>query len=407
VTSIHQSGRVPSPPADIHSEGPDRSLVPGTPRLPFVPPPYPYARLDAVRATAARAHGGAVVDLSVGSPCDPPSPSVVRALADPDAGGATRAYPSSAGSLAARQAAAKWMVDRLGAHVDASAVALCIGTKEFVAGLPSWLHLRRPDRDTVLYPALSYPTYEMGAVLAGLRAVAVPVDERFRLRLDAVADQDAQRSLVLWANSPGNPAGQLDDLAAIAAWGRERDVLVASDECYAEHTWEREPTSVLTATAGDNEGLLAVHSLSKRSNLAGLRFGWYGGDPEIVTFLRDVRQHSGFMVPGPAQLAGVMALQDTDHAAAQRQRYHSRLSRLREVLEVAGARASMPGGGIYLWAPAPGGDAWAFAESLAERLGIVVSPGEFYGPSGRGYVRVAAVAADRAIETVAARAGLA
>ncbi|HET9058610.1 MAG TPA: pyridoxal phosphate-dependent aminotransferase [Acidimicrobiales bacterium] len=379
--------------------------MPPVHRTPFAPPPYPYARLDTVRAAATRTHGE-VVDLSVGSPCDPPSTSVLKALAEPDAGGATRSYPSSAGSPAARRAAATWMTERLGAEVDASCVALCIGTKELVAGLPSWLNLRRPDRDTVLYPALSYPTYEMGAVLAGLRPVAVPVDDEFRLRLDAVRAEDAGRALLLWANSPGNPAGQLDDLVAVAAWGREHDVLVASDECYAEHTWAQPPSSVLSGTGGDHTGLLALHSLSKRSNLAGLRFGWYAGDPEVVAFVREVRQHAGFMVPGPAQRAGIVALEDTDHAGAQRDRYHRRLLRLRQVLDAVGVPATMPEGGIYLWARAPGGDSWAFTQMLAEKVGMIVSPGEFYGPTGDGFVRVAAVATDEAIETLAVRAGL-
>ena len=264
-----------------------------------------------------------MVDLSVGSPCDPPSPAVLAALASADEGGATRGYPSSAGSSVARTAAADWMGRRLGVSVDPGGLALCIGTKELVAGLPAWLHLRDPSRDTVLYPALSYPTYEMGALLGGLRAVPVPVDEHFRLRLtpDAVSDADAERALVLWVNSPGNPAGALDDLAAAAAWGRERGVLVASDECYAELTWNGPPRTVLGHGGGADglDGVLAVHSLSKRSNLAGLRFGWYAGDPEVVRFLREVRQHAGFMVPGAAQRAGAAALADQAHADAQRE----------------------------------------------------------------------------------------
>jgi aspartate/methionine/tyrosine aminotransferase len=298
---------------------------------------------------------------------------------------------------------------RFGVDVDPEAVALCIGTKELVAGLPAWLRLRDPSRDTVLYPELAYPTYQMGALLAGLRAVPVPVDDSFRLRLspDAVSDADAARALLLWVNSPGNPAGQLDDLAAAAAWGRERGVLVASDECYAEHTWTGPPATVLRYGAGTSgtDGVLAVHSLSKRSNLAGLRFGWYAGDAEVVRYLRDVRQHAGFMVPGAAQLAGIAALADQGHADAQAQRYRERLERLRLILAAVGVRAPMPEGGIYLWAPAPGGDAWGLAGRLASGAGMIVSPGEFYGPAGAGYVRVAAVASMERLELVASRVG--
>jgi succinyldiaminopimelate transaminase len=365
----------------------------------FEVPKYPYERLQPLRSAAARLGGGAV-DLSVGNPCDPPSAAVMQALAS--ASEAANAYPSSAGSPEARQAAIGWMNQRFGTQVTAEQVGLCIGTKELVAGLPAWLHLREPRRDTVLYPELAYPTYEMGARLAGLRPVPVPVDERFRLRLDAISEEDAARALLLWVNSPGNPAGQLEDLASSARWGRQRDVLVASDECYAELTWNGPPQTVLSHGPG---GVLAVHSLSKRSNLAGLRFGWYAGDPDVVAFIREVRQHAGFMVPGPVQRAGVAALSDQAHAEAQRGRYLERLVRLREIFEAVGVEATMPEGGIYLWAPAPGGDAWGFAELMAEKAGMVVSPGELYGPAGALYVRVAAVAPMSRIELVAARLG--
>jgi aspartate/methionine/tyrosine aminotransferase len=301
------------------------------------------------------------------------------------------------------------MSRRLGVTLDPSLVALCIGTKELVAGLPAWLHLRDPSRDTVLYPELAYPTYQMGALLAGLRAVPVPVDENFRLRLtpEAVSEADAERALVLWVNSPGNPAGQIDDLKAAASWGRQHGVLVASDECYAELTWSGSPQTVIGDGGGPAaiDGVLAVHSLSKRSNLAGLRFGWYTGDADVVAFVRDVRQHAGFMVPGAAQLAGIAALADQDHANSQRRRYQERLARLREILAVVGVEAGMPDGGIYLWAPAPQGDAWELAARLAAEGGVIVSPGEFYGQAGAGHIRVAAVAPMERIELVASRLG--
>lgn len=380
-----------------------------TPVSGFRPPPYPYARLGAIRATAAALPGGAV-DLSVGSPCDEPSPAVMAALASGDDGGATRGYPSSAGSPAARTAAAAWMQRRFGASVDAEQVALCIGTKEFVGGLPHWLHLRDPSRDTVLYPELAYPTYEMGAILAGLRPVPVPVDDEFRLRLaDGVNEEDAARALVLWVNSPGNPAGQLDDLAAAALWGRQRGVLVASDECYAEMTWKGQPSTVIGhgGGPGGTDGVLAVHSVSKRSNLAGLRFGWYAGDAEVVRYLREVRRHAGFMVPGVVQLAGTAALADQEQADMQRERYRSRLERLREILAAAEVEAAFPEGGIYIWAPAPDGDAWGLTARLAAEGGLVVSPGEFYGPAGANHVRVAAVAPMERLDLVASRLGVA
>jgi len=365
----------------------------------FQPPVYPYDKLAGAREKADT-HPGGVVDLSIGTPCDPPPAAMVTALA---ASGAERGYPPSIGTAPYREAAAAWLERRLGVTVAPSGLAACVGTKEFVATLPQWLRLRTPARDTVLYPALSYPTYEMGATLAGLRAVAVPVDAEWRLDLDAVADADAARALVLWVNTPGNPAGQVDDLGAAAAWGRRRGVVVASDECYVEYTWRGEPRSVLQH---GNDGVLAVHSLSKRSNAAGLRAGFYAGDEDLVHYLSEVRKHAGLMVPGPVQAAAVAAWGDQAHVDEQRERYRGRLERFRALLAALGVDAPMPGGGFYIWAPAPDGDAWGFTDRLAAEGGVLVSPGEFYGPAGSGHVRVAMVQPDERLELVARRLGI-
>ncbi len=362
----------------------------------FRPPPYPYDRLEDLRALAAASPGG-MVDLSVGTPHDPPSPAVVAALAT---SGAERGYPAGAGTPELRRAAAGWMARTFGVDVDADHIAACVGTKELVAGLPALLRLARPERDTVLHPAVAYPTYAMGATLAGCRAVGVALDDRWRLDLAGVDAADAARALCLWVNTPGNPAGGLDDLGAVAAWGRAHGVPVLSDECYAQLTWEGEPRTVL---AGGSEGVLAVHSLSKRSNLAGLRCGFYAGDPDLVAHLRELRRHAGLMVPGPVQAAAVVALGDDDHAGAQRARYRRRLELLAGALREAGLDAGLPGGGLYLWVPAPGGDAWALAERLARQAGIVGAPGDLYGPAGAGHLRLAVVAPTPRLAEAAAR----
>jgi succinyldiaminopimelate transaminase len=358
----------------------------------FVPPPYPYERLGELIALAA-AHDGGAVDLSIGTPCDPPPPDVLAALA---AGDTARGYPPSIGTPALRAAAAAWIGRCLGAQVDADTeIAACVGTKEFVASLPQYLRLRRPDLDTVLYPAISYPTYEMGATLAGARAV--PYTD-----LDDISDDDAQRALCVWVNSPANPSGELHDLDHAAAWGRARGVLVASDECYAEFTWASSPTTILRS---GTDGVLALHSLSKRDNFAGARIGFYAGDAELVHYLREVRKHAGLMPPGPVQAAAVLALGDDAHVEAQRVRYLNRLTRLVQVLAALGYPAHLPQGAFYLWVAAPDGDEWAAARDVATRAGVVVSPGEFYGPAGRGFFRVAAVQPDERIELAAARVG--
>ena len=364
----------------------------------FEPPVYPYERLAGARAAAEQLPGG-VVDLSIGTPYDAPPASVVAALSS---SGAERGYPMSIGSARYREAAAGWMSRRLGVSVDAANVFACVGTKEFVATVPQYLRLRTPDRDTVLYPAVSYPTYEMGAILAGCRAVPVPVDDMWRLDLSAVSDDDAARALVLWVNTPGNPAGQVDDLAAAAAWGRARGVPVFSDECYIEFTWSGGPQTIL---AGGLDGVVALHSVSKRSNLAGLRAGFYAGDPELVRYLGEVRKHVGMLVPGPVQAAAAVALDDDEHVDAQRGLYRQRMERFREVLAKLDVFAPMPEGGFYLWAPVD--DAWAFTDRLAREGGALVSPGEFYGPTGASHVRIALVQPLERLELVAERLGVA
>lgn len=371
----------------------------------FEPPPYPYDRLRPLHDLAQRLPGGSV-DLSIGTPCDPPPPAVLEALAS---SGTERSYPPSVGTPAFRSAVADWFGRRFGVAVDPADVAACVGSKELVAGLPHWLALRDPSRDTVLYPEVSYPSYAMGAQLAGCRAVAVPVDDGWRLDLAAIDPSDAARALLLWSNTPGNPAGGLDDLGAVAAWGRTHEVPVFSDECYAEFTWDGPvgpggvPGSTILSSGSD--GVVAVHSLSKRSNLAGLRVGFYAGDHDLVHYLSEVRKHAGCMVPGPAQAAGIAALSDQAHVDEQRTRYADRLRRMADILGRTGLDVTLPGGGFYLWVPAPGGDAWGLAERLAGELGIIVSPGEFYGDAHPGHVRVAVVQPDDAIDLVERRAG--
>ena len=355
----------------------------------FRPPPYPYDRLDALRPLADRLPGGCI-DLSIGTPCDPPPVFVVEALATSDR---ERGYPPSVGSSDLRDAAVGWFRRRLGVDVPASQVAACVGTKELVAGIPQWLQLRTPSRDTVLYPEPSYPTYAMGATLAGCRSVAYRT-------LDDIASADADRALCLWVNTPGNPTGELFDLEAAAAWGRERGVPVLSDECYVEFTWDGPGRTILSH---GTEGVVALHSLSKRSNLAGLRVGFYAGDAELVHYLSEVRKHAGFMVPGPVQAAGAAALGDDAHVDEQRARYLGRLELMRDALRSVDVDCDLPAGAFYLWARAPHGDAWKLATELAERGGALVSPGDFYGAAGAEHVRVAVVQPDDRLALVAAR----
>jgi aspartate/methionine/tyrosine aminotransferase len=222
------------------------------------------------------------------------------------------------------------------------------------------------------------------------------------LDLGSVDEADADRALMLWANSPSNPTGLLTDLGVTAAWGRARRVPVFSDECYAEFTWDGPPRSILTHGL---DGVIAVQSLSKRSNLAGVRAGFFAGDPDLVEYLLVVRRHAGLMVPGPVQAAAAVALDDDTHVDEQRHRYRQRLSFLAGVLSRWGLPVSMPAGGFYLWAAVPDGvdGGWGLAEALAVDGGLLVSPGDLYGHGGAGFVRIAVVQPMERLQVVADR----
>lgn len=345
----------------------------------------------------ARAHPGGIVDLSVGTPVDP-TPQVVRdaLAAAADAPG----YPPAHGTPAVRRAWVDWAVRRLGASVlDPADVTVTIGSKELVGLLPTLLGFG--PGDVVAVPDLAYPTYEVGALAAG--ATPVRYDPRAG-GADLPAPAGAGRLLV-WLNSPANPHGLVLDAAqtrALVDAGRDRGAVVASDECYAAFGWDARPVSVLSPEVhgGDMRDLLAVHSLSKQSNLAGYRVGFAAGDAALVARLVAVRRHLGLIVAMPAQQAAVAALGDDTHVEVQRERYAARRATLRTALAAAGLRVDASAGGLYLWAT-EGRPAAETVHRLAA-LGILVAPGTFYGLPGARHVRIALTATD---ERVAAAAG--
>ncbi len=357
-------------------------------------PPYPHDKIGYIKALASD-NKRQIVDLSIGTPYDLPSEKVREALA---AATAANGYPPSVGTEELRSASREMLARRFGADVDGEELAMCVGTKEFVATLPHLLSLRNPGKDTVLYPAVSYPTYAMGAAMAGMRAVPVPCDDNFMTNPEALDKSDLDRALLLWVNSPANPTGVVEDLEKAVSFADRHSLLLCSDECYAEFTAAGDRDSVLRYK---KDGVLAVHSLSKRSNAAGLRVGFYAGDRDLVYFLKEIRKHAGMMIPGPVQAAAVAALGQDGEVDGQWDIYQKRLAYLKDVLSGIGVHAEMPSGGFYLWVKAPEsysgssrsdqGAGWPFAEDLARYGGMLVSPGDFYGPAGADYVRIAAV----------------
>ncbi|GAC1325656.1 MAG: hypothetical protein NVSMB13_09220 [Mycobacteriales bacterium] len=251
----------------------------------------------------------------------------------------------------------------------------------------------------MLIPELAYPTYDVGARMAGAEPVVA----------DGVPGLDVAGVRLVWVNSPGNPTGRVLDagqLRALVGWARERGAVLASDECYAAFGWEDEPVSILDpAVCGDShEGLLAVHSLSKRSNLAGYRADLIAGGPALVAELLEVRKQLGLMVPAPVQAAMATALDDEAHVEEQRARYSARRDVLRPALEAAGWQVEHSTAGLYLWARNPAYDCWGALDRLAQ-AGILVAPGAFYGAAGAGHVRVALTATDERVAAAVERLG--
>jgi succinyldiaminopimelate transaminase len=353
-------------------------------------PDFPWDRLAPYKAMAEQ-HPDGIVDLSVGTPVDPVPQVVQNALDDAsDSPG----YPLTAGTRALREAASAWAARTLHASVDPDAILPTVGSKELVALLPTLLGLG--PEDTVVIPELAYPTYDIGARVAGCEVVVS----------DSTHALGPQRVSLVWVNSPSNPTGRVlpaEHLAKVVAWARERDAIVVSDECYLELGWDAAPVSVLDerVCGGTYANVLAVHSLSKRSNLAGYRAGLVLGDGDLVRSLLEARKHLGLMVPQPVQAAATAALRDDLHVAEQRHRYSRRRDHLLSALLDAGFAIEHSAAGLYLWASRDE-SCWDTVSSLAER-GILVAPGEFYGLAGARHVRVALTASDERIATAVRR----
>ncbi len=362
-------------------------------------PEFPWDQLAPAKERAA-AHPGGICDLSVGTPVDDTPAFIREALADASN---AHGYPTVIGTTEVREAIVAWGKRRGMVDVGMNGVIPTIGSKEAVAWIPFLLGVR--PGDTVLVPEVAYPTYDIGARLAGATPVAV----------DPTDPSSWPDAALVYLNSPGNPDGHVmsaDELRAVVAWARSHGAVVVSDECYAALPWS-EPyvsegvPSLLDAQVceGDASGLLVLYSLSKQSNLAGYRGALIYGDPALVAPIVNARKHSGLMVPAPVQHAMAVALHDTEHVERQRSVYAVRRALLLEALTDAGLDVDPnTAAGLYLWVadPANPTDSWALVNRLAE-LGILVAPGDFYGTAAHGRVRVALTATDERIQAAASR----
>ena len=365
-------------------------------------PDYPWEAMAPYLAKAAE-HPGGVVNLSIGTPVDPTPALIQEALkAAADAAGS----PTVHGTPALREAIAGWFERRRGvAGLDPMNVMPTVGSKELVAWLPLLLGLK--PGDVVVRPKVAYPTYDIGATLAGVTSVATD-------NLDELDEATRARVRLIWVNSPGNPTGSVrdvDSLKALVEQARALGAVVASDECYAELGWGawdvqrggQAVPSILDplVAGGSHQGLLAVYSLSKQSNLAGYRAAFVAGDPQLMPNLINSRKHAGMIVPYPVQEAMRVALGDDAHVEAQKDLYRGRRERLVPALRNFGLEIKDSDAGLYLWSTA-GESTWATVDRLADR-GVVVGPGVFYGDAGNGYVRVALTGSDERIDAAVAR----
>jgi succinyldiaminopimelate transaminase len=346
-------------------------------------PDFPWDAL-APFGVKARQHPGGAIDLSQGTPVDLTPEFIQRALIE---NANSPGYPTTAGTPQLQAAIRTWAIKNLGITGDFDVLPL-IGSKELVAWLPTFL-----ESQFVLYPKIAYPTYLVGALLGNSKELAVDIDAANWPAAD-----------LAWVNSPANPTGRVhteSELREVIAWSRREGSVVISDECYLEFGDGTTPTSIFNYTDGDNKNILAVLSLSKRSSMAGYRAAFLVGDSALIGTIREIRKHGGMMVPLPVQQAMTVALADSDHVSEQRDRYNKRRATLRPVLEAAGFRIDESVAGLYLWCTR-NEDAWTTVDWFAG-LGILVTPGTFYGPDGSHHIRIAMTATDLAIADATAR----
>ena len=346
-------------------------------------PDFPWDAL-APYGAIARKHPQGAIDLSVGTPVDPTPEFIQKAF---QAASNSPSYPVTVGTPELRDAITAWAKKYLGATGEFGVLPL-IGSKEFVAWLPTFI-----EAQSVLYPEVAYPTYLVGSLLATAQATPVSLDASQWPRAD-----------MAWVNSPSNPTGRVhsaSEFSAAIEWSRKNKSVLVSDECYLEFGDSVKPTSIMSHTGGDNTNILAVHSLSKRSSMAGYRAAFIVGDPALIARILEVRKHAGMMVPLPVQMAMIAALSDDVHVAEQRARYNARRAALTPALRAAGFSIDHSEAGLYIWATRQE-NCWDSVSWLADR-GIIATPGIFYGDQGASHIRIAMTATDAQIAEAAAR----
>ena len=338
-----------------------------------------------------REAGRTVIDFSIGDPREPTPPFIPAALkaAVPE----VSQYPTTAGIGELRQAIADYLQRRFGVVVDPETQVIpTSGSKEAVFNTPLAFIARG---DVVIYGSPGYPVYERGALFAGAKTHPVTLHGDFVLRASDVPAGVWEQARLAWICTPHNPTGavtsrrELEDLLATA---RENDVLLLSDECYADvyepEAYPEGPVSSLQVAGAGATGVLSFLSLSKRSGMTGYRSGAIVGDAAAITALKKLRTATGTASPEFVQAAAAAAWADDEHAAVRRDIFAAKRAVLRPAFEKLGMKVVASKAGLYLWIRVE--DDLATTDLLLES-GVVVSPGRFFGPGGEGYLRLALV----------------
>ncbi len=370
-------------------------------------PPYLFAEIDR-KVAAKRAAGVDVITLDIGDP-DLPTPDFVvdaaaQALRDP----ANHRYPSYYGLRSLRVAMAEWYQRRFGVALDPDAEVLpLIGSKEGIAHLP--IALVDPG-EAVLAPDPGYPVYVTGAIMADAEPFRLPLREEngFLPDLSAIPDDVVRRARILWLNYPNNPT------AAVAPEGffqqavdfcREYGIVLAHDAPYTEIAYDGYVAPSVLQCEGAREVAVEFHSLSKTYDMTGWRVAMCVGNSEVVRLLGQVKTNVDSGIFQAVQIAAIEAMQEPPSALAERNaQLRHRMVMVREALAAIGIDVPLPRATFYLWARVPDGfDSIGFAAHVLDEVGVNITPGVGFGPSGEGYFRVSVTAPDARVEEACQR----
>lgn len=364
-------------------------------------PTYVFAWLDELKA-AARARGTDLIDLGIGNPDQPTPADVIDAISRAYADPRTHGYPPFRGTPRFLDAAARFMQRRFGVTVDASHDVVCVsGGKEGIAHLV----MAFTDEESIaLVPDIHYPVHSRVAGLVGGRVHLLPLSREtgFIPDLASIPESVARKARLLIVNYPHNPTGAVASLGfyeeAVAFCARH-DIILVSDLAYSEITFDGFVAPSVLEVPGAKNVAVEFHSLSKTFNMAGSRIGFAAGNSDVIEALYAVRTNMGYGTPAAIQEGAAYALNHAEQLAEPvARRYQERRNLVVDGFRSLGWDAEPSPATMFVWLEVPDGfDSQGWSEYLIQRAGVVVTPGNAFGPGGEGYFRVSLVAAPNVI----------